>query len=241
MDTNLVISVIVGIAIFGAAIYLVKKLPRESKEKQEMSEESQNIDVFLDLLSNWPKNDQNRENFRELLRERFDASLPDAVERLWDLPPVVVRLFGDYLDLLIEARQLYIAGYFYSCVAMCGIVGERLLKDVFRVSIVVQKNGSPQIPSDAAFDQFERVEVSGIIRFLKKADLLSDEAATAAEKLGQIRNKYAHARGKNPQRDAIKSIKLLHALVEDTVSVFKEFDIKDGAFVRKASPSTTKS
>jgi hypothetical protein len=241
MDTNLVIYVIVGIALFGAAIYLVNQLLRGSKEEQEMSEEPQHIDVFLDLLSNWPKNDQTRANFRELLRERFEASLPDAVERLWDLPPVILRLYGEYLDLLIEARQLYIIGHFYSCVAMCGIVSERLVKDVFRVSIVVQKNDSQQIPPDAAFDQFERVEVIGIIRFLKEADLLSNEAATAAEELGKIRNRYAHARGKNPQQDAFKSIKLLHTLVEDTVSVFKEFDIKDGTFVRKASPSATKS
>jgi len=30
---------------------------------------------------------------------------------------------------------------------------------------------------------------------------------------------------------------LLHTLVKDTVSVFKEFEIKDGAFVRKAVPA----
>ena len=42
-----------------------------------MSEVSRHIDVFLDLLPNWPKNDQTRENFRELLRERFEASLPE--------------------------------------------------------------------------------------------------------------------------------------------------------------------
>ncbi len=206
-----------------------------------MSEGSQHIDVFIDLLPNQPKNDQSRENFRQILRKRFEKSLPDAVERVWDLPPLILKAHGDYLDLLNETRELYILGHFYSCVAMCGIVGERLVKDLLRASVCVQKSGSLQIPPETAFDQFERVEVSGIARFLREADLLTDKASKDAEKLGQIRNQYAHARGKKPQQDALKSINLLHTLVEDTVSVFTEFDFIDGAFVRKASTNATKS
>lgn len=206
-----------------------------------MSEESQYIDVFFDLLPNQPKNEESREHFRQILRKRFEKSLPDAVERVWDLPPLILKAHGEYLALLVETRYLYILGNFYSCVAMCGIVGERLIKDVLRTSVYIQKSGSVQIPPEAAFNQFERVEVIGITHFLNKADLLSDKARKDAIKLSQIRNKYAHARGKEPQKDALKSIKLLHTLVEDTVSVFKEFDIKDGAFVRKDSPSATKS
>ena len=231
----------VGIAALGVIIYLFKKFSRKGKEKQEMNEDSQHIDVFLDLLPNQPKNDKSREYFRQLIRERLEKSLPDAVERVWDLPPLILKAFGDYLALLNETRQLYILGYFYSCVAMCGIVGERLVKDLLRASVCVQKNGSVQIPPETAFDQFERVEVSGIARFLKEADLLTDKASKAAEKLGQIRNQYAHARGKKPQQDALKSIKLLHTLVENTVSVFTEFDIIDGAFVRRASINAAKS
>jgi hypothetical protein len=33
-----------------------------------------------------------------------------------------------------------------------------------------------------------------------------------------------------------RRIKLIHALLEDTVSVFKEFEIKDGVMVRKTTP-----
>jgi hypothetical protein len=39
-----------------------------------------------------------------------------------------VKIEGEYLELLIEARKLYVEGYFYSCVAMCGIVAEDSLK-----------------------------------------------------------------------------------------------------------------
>lgn len=116
---------------------------------------------------------------------------------------------------------------------MCGIVGERIIKDVLRASVRLEKDGVIHIPQDKAFDQLEYVEVAGIIRFLKETELIAANPAKAAEDLGKLRNRYAHARGKNPDRDALEAIKLLHSLIEGTVSMFKEFEIKDGVFVRK--------
>jgi hypothetical protein len=191
-----------------------------------MSEQPQLMEVFLDVLPNIPKNDQSRKSVRQLLQKQFDGILSSMVERLWDLPPIIVKPEGEYLALLTEARALYLAGHFYACVAMCGIVGERLVKDAFRASVLLQRAGPPQRPSDAALDQLERIEMSGIVHFLKEAELLSAEAAKAAESLGQLRNQYAHARGKTPQPDALKAIKLLHTLVEATVAVFT-FEITD--------------
>jgi hypothetical protein len=192
------------------------------------------IDVFLDLLPNQPKNEQGRESFRQMLRERFEQRLPDAVERIWELPPIVLRQpNSDYVALLLEARELFVSGSFYSCVAMCGIVGERLVKDVLRASVLVEHTGEAKRPTEAAFDQLERVETSGLARFLKEAELLTEDAARAADKLAQLRNGYAHARGKDPSKDAIEAIRLLHILVEATVSVFKDFEIRDGALVPK--------
>ena len=171
-----------------------------------------------------------------MLRQRFEEHLPEAVERIWELPPIILKEpFGDYMDLLLESRSLFLMGHFYSCVAMCGIVGERLVKDVLRASVLVQKEGKTQPPPDVALDQLERVEVSGIVRFLEKAELLDAKAAKAAADLGKLRNQYAHARGKNPRSEALEAIKLLHLLAEGTVSVFKDFEIKEGALVRKVN------
>ena len=77
--------------------------------------------------------------------------------------------------------------------------------------------------------------MNGIIRFLNKAALLEDGAQKAAQGLGELRNTYAHARGKDPRTDAIKAIKLLHTLVEGTVSIFKEFEITDEGLARKTA------
>ena len=145
---------------------------------------------------------------------------------------------GEHVSLLIEARELFLWGHFYSCVAMCGVVGERLAKDVMRASVLVEREGHAHRPKEAAFDQLERVEVSGIVRFLKDAELLSDEAAKACGELGILRNRYAHARGKDPEKDAIEAIRQLHTLVEGTVSLFKDFEIRNGALVRKGGAPT---
>ena len=83
-----------------------------------MSKNEQHMEVFLDLLSNQPKNDSTRENFRGLFRQRLEERLEDSVERVWDLPAIMVKPRGEYLPLLLEARELYVAGHFYSCVAM---------------------------------------------------------------------------------------------------------------------------
>jgi hypothetical protein len=115
---------------------------------------------------------------------------------------------------------------------MCGIVGERLLKDMFRASILIQKAA---IPASAALDQLERTGARAIAEFLSECGLLGDAAQQAAEKLQTLRNRYAHASGSNPQEDAISAIKFLHCIVEGTVSVFKDFELRNGKLVQRAN------
>jgi hypothetical protein len=188
--------------------------------------------VYVDFLPNQPKNEQTREQFRNLLENRFSLGLPDAVERIWELPPIILQRPNDeYISLLAEARNLFTMGYFYSCVAMCGIVGEKLVKDLVRGSVLVSLNGAARRPDEEAFDQLEHVEAGALVRFLNKARLLSDEAKKAAGDLAELRNQYAHARGRNPQGDALKAIQLLHAILDGTVSVLKDYEIIGGKFV----------
>jgi hypothetical protein len=97
---------------------------------------------------------------------------------------------------------------------------------LLRATVLVETKGETARPSDAAFDQLERVEVSGLTR-CHESRLLSEAAAEAAKDLGELRNRYAHARGKNPPADAREAVRLLDALVTDTVSVMKKLGLPD--------------
>jgi hypothetical protein len=198
-----------------------------------MDEQPTLREVYLDLLPNQPKDEIGRQNAANRLTQEFEGRLDASIERQWQLPPIIVSPEGEYLALLLEARGLYIDGRFYSCVAMCGIVNERLIKDVLRASIWIEKEGIVEKAASSALDKLERVDVSRLSEFIREAGLITEDVFKAAKKLGELRNDYAHARGGQPQNDALKAIKLLHQVVEGTVSIFKDHEIKDGKFVRK--------
>jgi hypothetical protein len=201
---------------------------------------SEFMQVFLDLTPNSPKTERTRESLGYALRQKFEHALPEAVERIWELPPVILQNpEGEYVGLLVEARELFVVGHFYSCVAMCGIVGERLVKDLLRATVLVHSARGAESPSEAAFDQFERVDINAIVGFLNRTGALDDSAEKAARSLAELRNRYAHARGKDPHKDAIRAIEQLHAIVAATVSVFKDFEITNAGFAPKAVPPHT--
>jgi hypothetical protein len=199
-----------------------------------MNEEHISTEVYLSNLSKTPHNEEGKKKIRDILARKFTENLQESIERIWDLPNLNISNPSEpYGDLLIEARDLYINGYFYSCVAMCGIVGERLIKDVLRKHVIIEKGGEKISPNAEAFDHLERVEIRGIVQFLKATELLSKDAVKAATDLIELRNTYSHARGKRPDEDAIRAIKCLHKIVDDTVSVFKGFDLKNDVMMLK--------
>jgi hypothetical protein len=95
--------------------------------------------TYVDLLPNQKKDEAERQRTADRLRQEFDMRLDASIERSWKLPAILVRIEGEYLELLIEARKLYVDGYFYSCVAMCGIVSERrnVIATYFAYSVTV--------------------------------------------------------------------------------------------------------
>jgi hypothetical protein len=103
----------------------------------------------------------------------------------------------------------------------------------------IQTGTSIARPSEKAFDQLEHVDIASLTRFIGTCGIISEDAQRAAERLAQLRNKYAHARGTDPQSDALKAIQHLHVVVDGTVSVFKDFDIREGILVPKEKDGNT--
>lgn len=177
---------------------------------------------FIPNLLNHPQMAENeRSHVANTFEKEFKTKLPEMVSRYATLPILLVRR-GEYYTLLIEARNLYILGYFYSCVAMCGITAERIIKDIFTESLLFKTDKSqPQGLNKKAKNVLDYFNSKGICDFLISSGILAAELSETLKKLGALRNKYAHAGGKDPDNDARLAIEYLHKIVDGTVSLIK--------------------
>lgn len=202
-------------------------------------EENKTPQMFVDFLPNHATHPKLQDSVRDMHRRNLERDLENIISRQGQLPQLMVFIVGDYVNLLTEARNLFCYGYFYACVAMCGIVTERVMKDILRNHVCTLSQNVVYRPSDKAFDQLEYVDMRSITNFLAEAGLIDSGVKTAATKLGELRNKYAHARGQDPQEDALKAIQFLHKIIDGTFSVLKDHTIKDGKIVPKKEAEET--
>lgn len=144
--------------------------------------------------------------------------------RRWSELPDLDPTMGSHVSLLQEARDLYVHGHFYSCVAMCGITSERIVKDILREHFAIRKNRRIIKIRKEAVAELDRFEAVAIARFLTKAKLLDSTVKNDVVKLAEIRNVYAHGSGVAPQADSLETLKLLHGIVERTVSLLKNHE-----------------
>ena len=202
----------------------------DQEQLQQLQDHADPSRFFADPGSEQPQTPEARAKAEAEFLGQFRLKVADIVERSWRLPSLAVQKGNsEYLQLLTEARDLYRSGYFYSCVAMSGIVAERLVKDLLRQTIMVSKvDGKPERPNDRAFDQLERVDMSSLVKFCKEIGLIDPTTSSAVTELYELRNKYAHGRGKDAIKDSLKAIGMVHQLVETTVSIKSDFEFIDG-------------
>ncbi len=190
------------------------------------------IDVWTDLTPNVLKIPGEEENYKEFIIQEFKKNIDDIIKRTKELPAIMTHP-GRYSNILLETRQLYIEGKFYSCVVMCGITAERIAQDLLRVTILFRKGKMGLPPTAEQGKQLEQIPLETVRELLIATKVIENDLKSQFTKIAKLRNKYAHGRGRNPHKDAIKAISSLHQVIEGTVSVFKRFDIKNGKFVPK--------
>ena len=201
-------------------------------KKKDIKEYTNTIQVHLDTVPNILKMPGQEGKVKDMLREKVEKRLDEMILRYRELPAIMVH-FGEYSELLLEARDLYVEGKYYSCVAMCGITSERIAKELLQTSLLMRKKENWAFPSDEQAAVLDKIEMNNIRELLIKSEVIDNNLRKPFQNLSELRNKYAHATGEKPKEDAKLSINYLHQIIEGTVSVFKNHEIKKGKLVLK--------
>ena len=139
----------------------------------------------------------------------------DRWERLSQLPPLLIE-DGSYCRLIREARDVFVDGHFYACVAMCGISFERFQRDKAAPYGATRKHKMWQVRS-----------------MLQKNKALSLGTLSLCESMADLRDEYAHGHGLNPKEDALKSLGWMHSFIDNETNLMRDYVIVDGILSRK--------
>ena len=136
-------------------------------------------------------------------------------ERLSQLPPLLIEV-GPYCELLREARDVFVDGHFYACVAMCGISFERFQRDKAEPYGATRKHKMPRVR-----------------KILQENRVLKVETLALCKKMAKLRNDYAHGDGLKPKEDALKALQWMHSFIDNETNLMRDYVIVDGVLNRK--------
>ena len=176
--------------------------------------------VWLDLVPAELAHNERREEYRRQFAEKFkatiDEQLPSFMDRRAELP--ILHVYdGDFMPLLGEARELYMMGYFYSCVITCVVSAEKIARAMFRDHLHVK--WPPHDLTDKEMKHLNRLEAHHVANFLVEIEALGKPSCKAFQDLLEVRNQYAHGLGQPSKDAALNAYSLLQKFLDGTVSV----------------------
>ena len=200
-------------------------------------EPSREFPMFLDGIPTLLKTEVQKEvaidTVKRMLREQLEKNLDGMIERWREIEAIITKT-GPHVNLLIEARALFVEGKYYSCIAMCGITGERIAKDMLIRSVaIVNKKGKAFHPKIEYNEVLDKIPMDIVRNLIVKSETVDADLNKPFQNLAEIRNKYAHGSGDDQEKDAVKAMEYLQTIIDGTVSMFIDYKIENGRFIPK--------
>jgi hypothetical protein len=176
---------------------------------------SQTQAAYADFRPNAAKRDLKEKTSKSPRDQGKSLLVYDKLERLSKLPPLLIE-DGPYCRLIREARDVFVDGYFYACVAMCGISFERFQRD-----------------KAAPYGATRKHKMWEVRHILEDNKVLSSGSFCLCKKMADLRNDYAHGHGLNPKKDALKSLEWMRSFIDNETNFMRDYVIIDGILHRK--------
>lgn len=186
----------------------MKKIQLENKEYI--------IDITKDTYSKLDK--KGRREYRKQLskefKKYFDAKLNEIVNRSISIENLNVIGNIPFFDLVSEARSLYIEGFYYSTVALCGVIGENICRTIVESAEITinhkkLENRNPLI----------KLDFSALNNILIGLNLISQNSYRNLEIIRKLRNDYLHGKTlsniTNAKKDAEISINCIIKILKN--------------------------
>jgi len=162
------------------------------------------VTAYVDTLPNLVRLGLTKE-VEDVLKERFEKSLPDKIMRYGKLPYLLIQ-FGPFTSLLREVRHLYVEGFYRAAVALCGMTVEALCITIAMQRVNDDKPLKKQLTDSSEWCRRKIDPLKKYLRIAKSASLLHCVL--------DIRKQYVHLhKTRVLPEDVLECINMLHLIV----------------------------
>jgi hypothetical protein len=195
----------------------VKVFLLNKKERFEYAVKETGMDIRKDIVKGLIKKIVESEN--EMYERRkniqgFDLIMAD----------------GKVPALLMEAIDSYTLGNFFSTIALCGMTAERLCYDF--IDFVDVRIGEKSL-NDKQKQVLYKLPFHNLVEFFWEIGSFNERTKIQMFEIAGIRNRHIHPTMVRPAEDAINILNLLCKILEEKLSIFQFYDIKDGKLILK--------
>jgi hypothetical protein len=195
----------------------VKVFLLNKKERFEYAVKETGMDIRKDIVKGLIKKIVESEN--EMYERRkniqgFDLIMAD----------------GKVPALLMEAIDSYTLGNFFSTIALCGMTAERLCYDF--IDFVDVRIGEKSL-NDKQKQVLYKLPFHNLVEFFWEIGSFNERTKILMFEIAGIRNRHIHPTMVRPAEDAINILNLLCKILEEKLSIFQFYDIKDGKLILK--------
>ena len=189
--------------------------------------------IFLDVIRNLYDQAPPAQKRKEFLKMMDTHSSNDKWEargrakRHLRLPTLMIHKEDEFLPLVLETRQTYIDGLFFSSIASAVTTADRIC-----IRLTQRYGMDPEEQRKILEKTF-----GGKLQPLRAKNIITEHQEQLLNTMNWIRNRHLHPR-KSPsslttKRDALAAVRLLHEFLEGTFSVFRDYVIENGILVPK--------
>jgi hypothetical protein len=167
----------------------------------------------------------------KMLINKIIASENEMYDRRKKIEGFDIIMADGKTPILVEAIDSYILGHFHATVALCAMAAERFLYDfVDFADIKIQD----KTLNDKQKEYLYKLSSRNLIDFFCEIGTINDKTKSMLHQISNIRNEQVHPQKmENSSNDAIKILNLLCNVLEEKLSLFKYYDLKDGVLVLK--------
>lgn len=147
----------------------------------------------------------------KLIQKHYNAKIKDILKCYKTTEQLKIKN-EEYIDLVMEARELYFQKFFYSCVILSCTIAECILRNIFYNNIHLNNHDL----EEKSLKYLSFIDAKTICELLVCENVIERSLLASFKILGELQTKYSNIITKSPETDAQRALYHIMKILKKT-------------------------